>query len=215
MTDARKTLYQKQIAKICEALEQRNIRGIYAPTREEAIRLVVSEIPRGATVGLGGSTTVMESGLLEELRKGDFNLLDRYQPNLTKEEVYELRLQNLRADVFISSTNAITLDGELVNIDGMGNRIAAMLFGPSKVVIIAGVNKIVEDVEAGIRRIKNTVAPMNSLRLHKNTPCAQTGICDEYGCLPPERICNKIAVIEGEYNKGRMVVVLVAEPMGY
>jgi len=215
MDDERKAFYQKQIEKICQALERRNITGIYAPTTEEAIRLVVKEIPRGATVGLGGSTTILESGLINELRKGDFNLLDRYQPGLTREQVYELRLQNLRADVFISSTNAITLDGKLVNIDGLGNRTAAMLFGPSKVVIIAGVNKIVENVEAGIRRIKTIVAPMNSLRLQRNTPCAQTGICDDEACLPPERICNKIAVIEVEQRKGRMVVVLVGESLGY
>ena len=215
MTDVRKEFYQKQIATICQALEQRNITGIYAPTREEAIRLIMKEIPSGVTVGLGGSTTLLESGLIDELRKGDFQLLDRYQRGLTKEEVFELRFQSLSSDVFISSTNAITLDGELVNIDGMGNRVAAMLFGPKKVVIIAGVNKIVEDVGAGIRRIKTIVAPMNSLRLRKNTPCAQTGVCDEEACLLPERICNKIAVIEGEQQKGRMMVVLVGEPLGF
>ena len=215
MTDERKILYQKQAENIIQALERRYITGMYTPTKEEAFRLVMKEIPSGATVGLGGSTTVVESGLIDELRKGDLNLLDRYQPGLTREQVYELRLQNLRADVFISSTNAITLDGEMVNIDGMGNRVAAMLFGPSKVIIIAGINKIVEDVEAGIRRIKTIVAPMNSIRLGRNTPCAQTGICDEYACLPPERICNKIAVIEGEAKKGRTVVVLVGEPLGY
>ena len=215
MTEERKILYQKQTEKICQALERRYINGIYTTTKEEAFRLVMKEIPSGATVGLGGSTTVVESGLVDELRKGDLHLLDRYQPDLTLEEVYELRLQNLRADVFISSTNAITLDGELVNIDGMGNRVAAMLFGPSKVIIIAGINKIVEDVEAGIRRIKTVVAPMNSLRLNRKTPCAQTGICDEYACLPPERICNKIAIIEGEPKKGRTVVVLAGEPLGY
>lgn len=215
MTYESELFYQKQTEKIIQALERRYITGIYAPTKEEAIRLVMKEIPSGATVGLGGSTTVLESGLVDELRKGDLHLLDRYQPDLTREQVYELRLKNLRADVFISSTNAITLDGELVNIDGMGNRVAAMLFGPSKVIIIAGVNKIVEDVEAGIRRIKTIVAPMNCLRLGRNTPCAQTGVCDEYACHLPERICNKIAVIENEQKKGRTMVVLVGEPLGY
>jgi len=207
---------EKRAEKAVSALRKRNIDAHFIRNREEALKLILGMIPKGATVALGGSVTLIETGLLDLLRKKEgITLLDRYKPGISKEEVAKMRLAGLTADCFISGTNAITLDGKLVNIDGIGNRVAAMAYGPDKVIIIAGYNKIVRDVEEGIRRIKEVAAPPNTVRVGANTPCSKTGFCNESACFPPERICNIITIIEGQRVSGRMSVVILAEELGF
>jgi len=169
----------------------------------------------GALVGLGGSMTVVDSGLIDALRKMNIQLLDRYKEGITPEETNEMRRKGILADVFITSCNAVTADGKLVNEDGIGNRVAGMIFGPEKVILMAGINKVVPTVEDGINRIKNYAAPINCVRLGKNTPCAQTGFCDDENCKTPDRICSQIVIIESNQVKNRITVVLVGEELGY
>ncbi|MCX6356355.1 MAG: lactate utilization protein, partial [Candidatus Aureabacteria bacterium] len=138
-----------------------------------------------------------------------------YREGLSRDEGLALRHRSLEAGVFFSGTNAITLEGELVNIDGYGNRVAALAFGPAHVVIVAGVNKIVKDVAAGIARIKTVAAPLNCRRLDRRTPCNKTGNCDERNCAGPERICNVLSVIRRQPGGNRITVILVGEDLGY
>ncbi len=201
--------------KVCEGLRRRNMNGVFIKEREKACEFALSMIPEGATVGLGGSMTLIELGLLERLRKGNYNLLDRYKTGLTPEDISELRMKGLTSDVFISSTNAITLDGKIISADGFGNRVASIIFGPKKVIIIAGINKIVDSVDEGIRRIRRVAAPLNSKRLQADTPCANTGFCDEMNCHAPDRLCNSFIIIEGQLNRERINVIIVGEELGY
>jgi L-lactate utilization protein LutB len=206
----------KRAKKVVSALKKRNIDAYFISDREEALKLIIGMIPEGATVALGGSVTIIESGLVDLLRKKPgINLLDRYRPGISREEVDKMRLSGLTADCFITGTNALTLDGRLVNIDGLGNRVAAMAYGPGKVIVITGYNKIMSDVYEGIKRIKEIAAPANTLRVKANTPCNKTGFCDDEACFPPERICNIISIIEGQRIPGRMSVVILAEPLGF
>lgn len=220
MSTPKEWYYEKLAQEVCRALEKNNIKGIYVKTGKEARDLALSLIPRGCTIGLGGSTTLREIGVLQALRekeihKGDYTLIDQYEKGISYEENMERRRRSLLSDVLFTSTNAITLKGQLVNIDGTGNRVAALLFGPKKVIVITGMNKVVRDVEEGIRRIKEKVAPMNCNRLDYKTPCARTGICDDDNCLYPERMCNLTSIIDIQPLKDRMMVILVGEDLGF
>lgn len=215
MHKAKEEVYGKKALAICTALKKRNIKGIYVESCEEAREKVLSLIPRGARIGLGGSHTLRECGIIRALREGDYNLIDRYRKGLTKEEVRKFLLEGLSCDVFLSGSNAITQDGKLVNIDGTGNRVAALLYGPEKVIIVTGVNKIVEDVEAAIRRIKLWAAPFNCMSLGSNTPCARTGICNELACPRESKSCNEITIIEGQRDADRMTVIIVGQELGF
>ena len=215
MADPKESFYEKVGALVCENLAKRGIEGIYVKNRAEACDHIAAMIPEGALIGLGGSVTLEESGLMDRLRGMNVRLLDRYRAGVTREEISEMRHQGLSSDVFLASVNAITVDGKLVSEDGLGNRVACMIFGPKKVILIVGINKIVHSVEAGVARIKQVVAPMNSLRFSADTPCARTGLCDDAACRPPARICSQIAIIENNSIEGRMTVVLVGEPLGF
>lgn len=215
MHKAKEEVYGKKALAICTALKKRNIKGIYVESCEEAREKVLSLIPRGARIGLGGSHTLRECGIIRALREGDYNLIDRYRKGLTKDEVRRLLLEGLSCDVFLSGSNAITQDGKLVNIDGTGNRVASLLYGPEKVIIVAGVNKIVEDVEAAIRRIKLWAAPFNCMSLGSNTPCARTGICNELACPRESKSCNEITIIEGQRDANRLTVIIVGQELGF
>ena len=171
--------------------------------------------PAGSVVALGGSVSVVQSGLLDALRGMDIRLLDRNRPGISAAEVDRMRVEGFSADVFIASSNAITSDGRLVNIDGSGNRVACMMHGPAKVVLLAGMNKVVASLEDAMSRIRNHAAPLNAVRLDRDTPCARTGFCDEPGCRPPGRICGQVAVIENSKTAGRMTVVLTGEHLGF
>ncbi len=213
--DHKKDCWRLQAESIIKNFKKRGIEGVYCENRAEAVEAVCRMIPAGALVGLGGSETIIESGLLDALRKMDFRLLDRYKEGVTKDEVGEMRRQGLLSDVYIMSSNAVTADGKLVNEDGTGNRVAAMIFGPTKVIVLAGMNKVVADVEAAIARVKNTAAPANSLRVGIDTPCSRTGFCQDPHCHPPHRICCQLVVTEASMTPGRITVVMVGETMGY
>jgi len=213
--DHKKESRRHQAETVVKNLNKRGIEGVYCETCAEAVKEICAGIPAGALVGLGGSETLIESGLLEALRKMDVRLLDRYKEGVGREQVNEMRLQGLLADVFIMSSNAITADGRLVNIDGTGNRVAALVFGPKKVVVIAGMNKVAADLDAAVSRARNTAAAANSLRVSVDTPCSRTGFCQDPHCHPPHRICCQLVVTEAGMVPGRIRVVLVNEDLGY
>lgn len=215
MADPKKEIYKRQAQEVIKNLRRRNIEGIYCKDKYGAITTICKMIPKGAVVGLGGSTTIVESGLVDALRTLDAELLDRYREGIPSAEIYEMRKRGLTADVFIASSNAITHDGKLVNEDGLGNRVSSIIFGPEKVILMVGMNKLVPTVEDGIKRIKTIAAPLNSIRFGVDTPCSHTGICDEENCLPPTRICNQLTIIEANAVAERISVILVGEDMGY
>ncbi|MGE4553169.1 MAG: lactate utilization protein [Desulfovibrionaceae bacterium] len=167
-----------------------------------------------ASVSFGGSLTLADSGLYEDLKaREDLTVIDTWDKSLPPEERLELRRRALTCDLFLTGTNAVTETGWLVNLDMIGNRVAALTFGPRRVVVLAGRNKIVPDVTAAIRRIKDYAAPVNAMRLHKKTPCAKTGRCHD--CDSPDRICNHWAVTERCYPAQRITVILVNQDLGY
>jgi len=199
---------------IIEHLEKRRMEGSYAPTAAQAGDQIVAMVPDGASVYRCGSMTTTGMGLWEKLaEKSGVKLIDPYRPQLTPEEAMELRRQGLLADVMIASSNAITLDGKLVNLDGSGNRIAAMTFGPRKVILVVGMNKVAPDLESAMARVKHYAAPVNAMRLGYKSPCTETGLCID--CRSPQRICNMWSIIEGHMAKGRIHVKLVGESLGY
>jgi hypothetical protein len=211
----RDMIYAKQAETVIANLKKRGIVGHYFADCAGANAWICGAIPKGSLVAYGGSVTVVDSGLAAELRKLEIRLLDRYKDGVTKEETHEMRKLGVSADVFIASCNAITKDGKIVSQDGLGNRVGGMIFGPEKVILIVGMNKLVNSVEEGMSRIKNVVAPMNCLRFEADTACARTGFCDDANCFPPERICGQLVVIETSMVEGRLTVVLVGEELGF
>ncbi len=179
---------------------------------EEARKRLFDIIPEEVSVSFGGSTTLQDMGVFDDLRKGNYQFIDWGIPDAEQKD--KLRKQSLTADYYVTSSNAITMNGELVNIDGRGNRVAVLCYGPSKVMVVVGKNKIVDNVEAGLKRIGEVAAPLNAKRLNKKTPCVTTGKCQD--CSSPERICN-ITVIHTKQNcnPGRIHVIMVNEDLGY
>ena len=204
----------KVARKIIKNLEKRRMAGSYATGAGQALGEVVEMIPPGATVFRCGSMTAVGMGLWEAIAAlPEVNLIDPYRPELSPAEGLELRRQGLTADVMIASTNAITLDGKLVNLDGMGNRVAAMAFGPKKVILVVGMNKVAPDLESAVARVKHYAAPVNNIRFGLKNPCVETGLCAD--CKSPQRICNMWSTIEGHMIKDRIHVKLVGENLGY
>jgi hypothetical protein len=208
-----------EIQALLERLEHRNIAAVYVPSGSEALERVMSMIPEDSIVGLGDSLTLHEIGVVRALTEGNYTFLNPWRSGISDEESVALKRQALTSDVFVTGTNAITSDGKLVNTDGHGNRVAAMLFGPSKVIVVVGINKIVKDVHAAFERIRNEAAPLN-VRRHANfdpmPPCAETGVCED--CVSAWRICNKTTIIEGQYDNDKyepaLAVVVVGEELG-
>ena len=208
-----------------ENLRRNNMEASYAATAEEALAALKSCLTPGCTVGVGGSVTLDEIGAIALLRSGEYNFLDRYAPGLTPEQTKDIFRRSLLSDVYVMSANAITENGELYNVDGRSNRVAALLFGPESVVVIAGVNKIVADIDEAVRRHKTAAAPANAARLHCNTPCVRTGKCvslmrqsDESmcaGCAAEDRICANYVVSARQREAGRIKVILVGETLGF
>lgn len=213
--DAHQTVWNEKVAQdVIKQLEKRRMGGSYAPTAAQAKGEIVEMIPAGATVFRCGSMTAVDLGLWDEIAKlPEVEIIDPFQPGLSPEEALEVRRQGMAADVMIASSNAITLDGKLVNLDGMGNRVAAMIFGPKKVILVVGVNKIVPDLDSAMARVKHYSAPVNSIRLGLKNPCVETGLCAD--CKSPQRICNMWSIIEGHMIKDRIHVKLVGEDLGY
>lgn len=213
--DEYQRLWNEKVAKdIIGHLEKRRIEGSYASTADRARDAIVAMITKGAIVFRCGSMTAAGMGLWEAIAKlPGVDLIDPYQPGISAEEVLERRRRGMTADVMIASANAITLDGKLVNLDGMGNRVAAMAFGPRKVILVVGMNKVVSDLDSAMARVKNYAAPVNAIRVGVPTPCVETGLCAD--CRSPQRICNIWSIIEGHMVKDRIHVKLVGENLGY
>ncbi len=210
-----KSIFKAQAEEIIKNLKRRNMNGLYFENSRLAVAAIVAMIPEGSLVALGGSESIIESGLVDALRKMNIRLLDRYREGVTQDEVWEMRKRGLSADFLIASSNAVTSDGMLVNMDGTGNRVAGMIFGPEKVILLVGMNKAVKTVAEAIVRIKNIAAPLNAIRVNVKTPCSQKGFCQEPHCFPPNRICSQLAVLEANTIPDRITVVLVGEALGF
>lgn len=203
---------EKLIEKLKKNFLKRNMDMFYLEKRENLQEIVQKYIKEGDTVSFGGSVTLEETGILDFFRKGNYNFLDRdaYKTREEKDEVYR---KTFNADSYFLSANAVTLDGEIVNVDGYGNRISAMIFGPKQVFVVIGINKLVSDIKEAEERIKLYAGPMDAKKLSKHTPCTITGECSD--CASPERICNKYLVYRREHNQGRMKIILINEELGY
>jgi L-lactate utilization protein LutB len=204
------------IERLAAALAARGIELVYAADARDALRMVLERIPAGATVMNGGSATLEEIGLLEALGSGHYHWL---RPAIAatdeREERTRRRRQATTADWLIGGANAVTMAGEIVNVDGSGNRLAGYAFGAGKVILVAGMNKLVPDLAAALDRIRNTAAVQECRKLGKNTPCAATGRCDNEACRGPERQCGKILIIENEKLAGRITLVMIGERLGF
>ena len=208
----KQTFYENQAKSIIHKLEARKMEGYYCPDKEAAKAKVLELIGNDKkVVTYGGSMSLDEIGLKEAVEKAGHDLLRR-EKYVTPEEKREWFAKQTLADVFLMSTNAITLDGELVNIDGSGNRVACRAFGPEEVIVVAGMNKVVTDVEEGVARSRNFAAPPNTVRLGCDTPCAKVGQCGN--CLT-NTICCQILVTRASSISGRIKVILVGEELGY
>lgn len=213
--DLHQKVWNKKVAeKLIKALEKRRMEGSYAETADQAKTEILEMIEEGSTVFRNGTMTAVGMGLWEAVAAlPGVKLIDPYVQGLTPEQGLALRRQGLTADVMIAGSNAVTLDGRLVNLDGMGNRVAAMAFGPRKVILVVGINKVVPDIETAKARVKNYAAPVNAIRLNLKTPCVEDGICND--CHSEQRICNIWSIIEGHMIKGRIHVKLIGEALGY
>ena len=198
--------------KIIAAMQSRQMECIYFETKKDMLEYLKAVVPAKATASWGGSMTLYESGVIDLLRGGLCKLIDRDAAK-TPEEAHKCMHQAFDADFYFLSANAITMDGKLVNIDGNGNRVAALIYGPKQVFVIAGMNKVVKDEEAAMDRIKNMVAPMNSLRLNRPSPCTKTGSCMH--CKGSGTICCHTVVTRYSRHPGRIKVLLVGEELGY
>lgn len=204
--------YEVRCQKAVKALIKNGFDAVYVPTKEEAVKKALDLVPQNAKVGVGGSVTIRELGIVDELKARDHELFDHHLVD-TPEEKNRMRKGQLTCDVFFSSTNALTLDGKLVNIDGTGNRVASMIFGPGHVVLIVGANKITDDLQQAMIRAKHLAAPMNAMRLNLKTPCATTGYCSD--CNSEDRICKVTTIIEYKPDLTNFTVILVGEEIGY
>ena len=195
--------------KVIKGLESRNMSGYYASDREEAKKLALSLIPEGSLITMGGGQSVWDIGLPQALKEGNYNFLDR---NLVEDKRAAM-LAAYDADVFLASANAITEDGVMVNIDGNANRVSALAFGPKKLVLIVGMNKVCPDVDAAMKRARNVAAPINAQRFGLSTPCAKTGSC--MNCKSPDTICCQFLVTRFSRHTGRIHVILVNDNLGF
>lgn len=206
-------MVDSKIKRTMENLEKNNMEAYLAQDTKELMDIINNIIGEGETVAVGGSMTLFETKIIDYLRNGNYNFLDRYKEGLTREEIKEVYRKSFFADSYLVSTNALTENGELYNVDGNGNRVAAMLYGPDKVIVIAGINKIVKNVDEAINRTKNIAAPVNAKRLNRNTPCTKIGYCMD--CKSSDRICNEYTLIKRQGVKGRIKVIIVNKELGY
>ena len=195
--------------RVIKGLASRNMTGYYAATKEEALEKALELIPKGSTVTMGGAWSVHQAGLVDALKQGDYNFIDRAD----YEDQREAWLLAYDADFYLSSCNAVTADGILINIDGNANRVSAIAQGPKKVLFIVGMNKVCESVESALARARNVAAPMNAQRFSGDLPCVKTGICAD--CKSPDTICCQTLITRFSRHKDRIHVILVNEELGY
>ncbi len=195
--------------KVIKGLQSRNMSGYWAASKEEALRIALELIPEGSTVAMGGALSAHEIGLVEAVKKGNYSFIDR-------DAIPDRRAAMLAAydaDIFLSSCNAMTEDGVLINIDGNANRVSAIANGPKKVVMIVGMNKVCSDVDGAMKRARNVAAPTNAQRFGLSTPCAKTGAC--MNCKSPDTICCQFLITRYSRHAGRIHVILVNDALGF
>ncbi len=202
----RNTLLAEQVIK---GLASRNMTGYFAKDKEEALQIALSQIPEGSTVTMGGAMSAHEIGLVQALKEGNYHFIDRDQ----EADKRAAMLAAYDADVFLSSVNAMTEDGVLVNIDGNANRVSAIAQGPKKVLFIVSMNKICADVDAAMKRARNVAAPINAQRFGLTTPCSKTGKC--FNCKSPDTICCQFLITRYSKHEGRIHVILVDDVLGF
>ena len=198
--------------KVIKGLQSRNMEGYYAQTKEEALKIALDLIPTGASVGWGGSVSIEEIGLKKAICEGNYEVYNR---DICKspEEKREVEIKIFGCDYFLSSSNAVTEDGILVNVDGNSNRVAAIAYGPKNVIMIIGMNKIAKDEDAAMYRVRNEAAPINAQRFPIDTPCKKTGVC--FDCQSPQSICCQFLITRRSMHAGRMKVILVNDDLGF
>jgi len=209
MLEPTKQYYEKRAKILVQNLKNRQFEAVYCESRDDALKQALEWIPKGASVGFGGATSAQQIGLLEAIHGADYRCIDR---DLAPDRVQAMR-ECLLADVFITGANALSLTGEMVNIDGMGNRVAAICYGPGSVIVVAGMNKVVQSLEDAVRRARTVAAPMNKQRFPAETPCLVTGSCGD--CKVPGCICNQIVITRNCRPAGRIKVILVGEELGF
>lgn len=197
---------------VIKNLAARNMEGYFFESSEDAVKAILEMMPEGSSVTWGGSETFKETGMLNALKAGNYNLIDRSQAT-TPEELRKMYGEMVMSDYFFMSSNAITLNGELVNIDGNSNRVGLLVHGPRHVMVLVGMNKLTDDVESAIKRIRTYACPANAKRLNKSTPCGTLGRCGE--CYSSECMCNQIVITRRSGHAGRIKVFFIAENLGY
>ena len=195
--------------KVIEGLKSRNMTGYYAKDKDEALKIALDLIPKGASVTMGGCMSAREIGLVSAIEAGDYDFIDRDK----YEDKRAAMLAAYDADFFLTSANAVSEDGILINIDGNANRVSAIAQGPKNVIFIVGRNKIAKDVDAAMKRARNTAAPVNAQRFGLDTPCAKTGKCMD--CKSPDTICCQFLITRFSKHPGRIKVIIVNEDLGF
>lgn len=200
--------------KLVGNLKQRHYEAFFCPTAQEAVEKITGMIPEGSSVTWGGSMTIRDMGLTKALHnKEGLDIWDRDLAS-SREEAQEIYRRAFYADYYLSSVNAISEDGEIVNIDGNGNRVAAITFGPKRVILVVGINKVAQNLDTAISRARSLAAPVNMMRFADlNTPCKHDGMCHD--CKSPDSICNYIQIMRNSHPVGRHIVVIVGEELGY
>ena len=211
MADPKKMYYEKRAAVLIKNLQSRHFDAYYCENKEEALKKALELIPEGASVGWGGAMSAQQIGLMDAVKRGNYTAIDR-DLGKTPEQRLELERKCHFADVFLTGANAISMDGEMVNIDGHGNRVSAIICGPEKILVIAGMNKVVDTLEDAVSRARTVAAPANQQRFQLQTPCTVTGTCAD--CKSPECICNHIVITRHCRPAGRIQFILVGEDLG-
>lgn len=211
MTEMHRKYYEKRGAILVKNLKSRHFEAYYCVTKEDALQKALELIPEGATVGWGGAMSAKEIGLMDALNTGNYRALDR-ENTKTPEEQIENRKACMFADVFLTGANALSLDGEMVNIDGTGNRVAAIVYGPKEILVISGMNKVCDTLEDAITRARTVAAPLNQQRFGLPNPCTTTGTCAD--CKSETCICNQILITRHCRPVGRIKFILVGEDLG-
>ena len=211
METPKKLYYSKRGESLVKNLQKRHFDAVYCDTKEEALQQALAWIPEGSTVGWGGATSAQQIGLMTALNAGNYRTLDRDKCQ-TPQAREELAHQCFMADAFITGANAISLDGQMVNIDGNGNRVAAIVYGPASVIVVAGMNKVTDDLDSAITRARTVAAPINQQRFGLSNPCTVTGTCAD--CKSETCICNHIVVTRHCRPVGRIKFIVVGEDLG-
>lgn len=214
MKELEKWLGEKQLLRVEKFLRDRGFNTFLAPDKEAAKNKILEMIPEKATIGIGGSITIRQLNIIEELEKRGHIIYQHWKEGLSLEEDLEIRRKEITSDVHLSSVNAITFSGELVSIDGIGNRVSAQIFGPRQVIVVAGKNKLVMNLETALWHIKNVVAPLNAKRLNLDLPCGELGYCVEE-CNSSKKMCRVITILESAPSRTPFWVILVNEDLGF